>query len=1260
LFIILQSKFVHIPDIHPGTKCYIEHHIQPSSSLQKHGFTETTCFQSTRDSSSSRGGCEITNKDVLELYFTATEFENGGMSTSCGGKLHTVAYKIVCDWLYHIAGIQRTPKATNAKLVQLQKQYVKLSKSFNVRCAVKPADILRNFLDSSFEWQEDLRSGRKASSHIISNEVVGEQIVEGGIVIIDNLSDITQSPTTDIVDNTQSPTTDTVDNTRSPTTAVSKFVDSDISVGELRDGNQRLGLAEVKELMEIQTLSRSLQREKAKTVRLNQENNEMKEMVGLRLRHVMKENLHLENSVQNLTAQSHGLKQKQKGMLDRTVHNGILTTVKEDNKQLKSAVSQLTLECETLTDERYELNAKLTDAKKQINKQRMRVSRTIESVGKLKKDAEDAKNSYRLDKEATELYHSGIVDMLQQKVEVGERTQDELKQQLDSLAKLETKSNGIYKSTIRLMYYDLLTQGVSANTIQSVITTVLTNITQIDVNSIQLPSRTTAQRMVSEAGELVKVRAAYELAMNDGALGHHSDGTTKSLIHWGAHVLKLSVNEESRAFTLCVSPVESGKSVDTVQQLKESLSDMKELATMLNLDYADDAFDLTRITTRMSDRAPNEQCVTKLIQQEKRELLEQSATWDRLTPDEQEEKVRVRQWTCAAHKVDNVTNAMTTASQEFLNSGGDKRKMNGAKKLIYETNKLICQHSHKEYSKGKEFMAFALDDGVYQESATSLLKPVVGNRYIIFLLNSIPTLVAKDMILVYLESLRDAKDKVGLNKLEASVMQGYLDPTVEAELAAFAIIFYHVCHPILIKAKGAKSPLEMNWYYKTALRKLGQYADDPSDLLNGNALLWPGADKQTEYSPLMPHVYGTADKHKEMVSSLLKLMADAGKHKLQAHAAEHLPGGVYNQPTPTDQAAAHLLSTATNDIIESCFGVLDRQQMMCPVRNPVNTSAIVTARKDKPTAFVREQEEELKEAMVSTARKSATKRRKEKGTKNKQLLAMWQRGKEERDGKIQKRREKRRLRKQKFDAAVTELRAGNLVLKDTDVSRLKGAELLKQFQLWSILQSTGVRINMSEKLKGVSTLKVAEKKERLKAVILGNQHVDLTKLDLGPRDHDSTDTEGDAPDRADTPDRADGPALCSDDDGNTSSSDEEIDDMLSNHLALGKFQAAGGWVAVAFAGGVWYPGQIVEVKSDNLAVVEYLHPCTASIPYPADVLFKKPNKVDVMDTDNDSVFLWEFTMDPISSSCRQFRSSLDISMINRKYAGFAAEYDIPQ
>ncbi|KAL3863998.1 hypothetical protein ACJMK2_005714 [Sinanodonta woodiana] len=128
------------------------------------------------------------------------------------------------------------------------------------------------------------------------------------------------------------------------------------------------------------------------------------------------------------------------------------------------------------------------------------------------------------------------------------------------MKQLETKKGGIYKGEVRPLYYDLLTKGVSANTVQSVVKTVLENMTCYDTSNLTLPSRSTAQRMVSEAGVLVKIRTAYELSCEKSTLCHQSDGTTKHLIHWGAHAIKLLPNgdpQNPKFFTLTVSPVTS-------------------------------------------------------------------------------------------------------------------------------------------------------------------------------------------------------------------------------------------------------------------------------------------------------------------------------------------------------------------------------------------------------------------------------------------------------------------------------------------------------------------------------------------------------------------------------------------------------------------------------------------------------------------------------------------------------------------------------
>jgi len=172
------------------------------------------------------------------------------------------------------------------------------------------------------------------------------------------------------------------------------------------------------------------------------------------------------------------------------------------------------------------------------------------------------------------------------------------------------------------MYYDLLSKGVSANTIQSVVKIVLKHTTEFDLDKIHLTSRTTAQRMVSEAGELANIRATYEIAKEINKLCQMSDRTTKHLIHWGSHVIKLKPpgDQGIKTFSLTVSPMISRKADDTLKQLQEQFDNMSSLADDLDRNCSKDAFSVTRINCRMSDRAANEKKVTKLIK-EKRDTI---------------------------------------------------------------------------------------------------------------------------------------------------------------------------------------------------------------------------------------------------------------------------------------------------------------------------------------------------------------------------------------------------------------------------------------------------------------------------------------------------------------------------------------------------------------------------------------------------------------------------------------------------------------
>lgn len=90
-----------------------------------------------------------------------------------------------------------------------------------------------------------------------------------------------------------------------------------------------------------------------------------------------------------------------------------------------------------------------------------------------------------------------------------------------------------------------------------------------------------------------------------------------------------------------------------------------------------------------------------------------------------------------------------------------------------------------------------------------------------------------------MESLKDTEI---LNTLESSVYQQYIDVQIEAGLCAFSIKYYHICNPLLCRAKTDKRPLEMNG----RIVKLGEFEDKLKAFVSLTVSLWPSASPKDE------------------------------------------------------------------------------------------------------------------------------------------------------------------------------------------------------------------------------------------------------------------------------------------------------------------------------------------------------------------------------------------------------------------------------
>ncbi|KAK3100170.1 hypothetical protein FSP39_015705 [Pinctada imbricata] len=731
----------------------------------------------------------------------------------------------------------------------------------------------------------------------------------------------------------------------------------------------------------VGALVRENYKHKLKNFKLQSELECMKRVVSKRSRDILNEMNDIKESaskeISNLESKLLKSQEKLKNSVPIEKFNETekkLKLEKTESKLLKNELFRSSLKCESAEEKIQELSEKLkTEQTKNKSKSRQ-VKRCRERIENLKLKVTDCKNQLRTDKEAVSLYYEGIIQELDRQILDGKSSVEEKERMIESMKTMDTKHKGIYNSEIRLLYYDILTKGVPSNIIQDVVRTVLDS-TYVDANNLSLPSRSTAQRMVAEAGQLCTIRLAVEKAKSGAKLAHQSDGTTKVQLHWLSHVLKLCVSgeAESKSFTLSVNPATSSTAQETIDDLKNHLQKLEEIAKKLGITYKEDEYKISEINSRMSDRANTEKAVTRLMMEEKERELGKSADWAQISDEERQDRIKIYAFTCGNHKINNTAEAMTKASADFLYKSGelcDGRKMRGAKQHIYECDKLLCQTSKKEYAKGMDFKCFSIS--TEEDTGSDLFKPIVGSRYLVFLYNSIPTVVGRNAIISFLETVRDSKDIPTFNKIESSVFEGFFDEKIVSEECAFAIMYHEICHPLMVKVKCAASPLSMNPHYKYAVDKMREWEKDSSCLLQ-----------------------------------------DDDREDGTSHASEHLEGGEYFSPTEAAVYAGKQIGEAHNDKLESKFGMLDRRLEFAPSSNYYNVGCYIKAKSDKPHIWLKDQTPELREAAVSLARSEGAKESRLAGTRLSQASKLYQIRYARNEEKIRKRRLLREKKEQK-------------------------------------------------------------------------------------------------------------------------------------------------------------------------------------------------------------------------------------------------------
>ena len=132
-----------------------------------------------------------------------------------------------------------------------------------------------------------------------------------------------------------------------------------------------------------------------------------------------------------------GLQQRYKELrklsVPRHVHEKVLKEVSEQNKQLQQDVGSLSLQTEARDAEKERWEEKVLALQKEVNRLCMLSARKDVSMEHNKLAADVALHELRLDKEASDTYHQQVLQLLQQDVEKGINTEEDLQQEIQAM-----------------------------------------------------------------------------------------------------------------------------------------------------------------------------------------------------------------------------------------------------------------------------------------------------------------------------------------------------------------------------------------------------------------------------------------------------------------------------------------------------------------------------------------------------------------------------------------------------------------------------------------------------------------------------------------------------------------------------------------------------------------------------------------------------------------------------------------------------------
>ena len=558
------------------------------------------------------------------------------------------------------------------------------------------------------------------------------------------------------------------------------------------------------------------------------------------------------------------------------------------------------------------------------------------------------------------------IELLKYEVCTLSSTNAELNETVESIMMAEpeitTFANGKFTDDVRACVYELLSLNVGVKKIGPIVRCVLNNIAHKSVK--RLPSYGLTCQMILESLTVAQAQLGDALAETDSCGTIQTDGTTKHGQHYATYDVKMG----SVTYSLGLRHVFSGSSCDTLETLKQILSDIDSVQSSLGQEAASGRI-LSKIKNTMSDRHSAEKLFNEMLQDYRGEILpEIIENWTMLSELEKNNMTRMNNFFCGLHYMVGLAECIeetiklweASFLEESCIEAPSSAGSSGTQRLIRTACKAF-HHRGSPFGSSHLFRSYLKERDIEKIP----LAKFVGNRFNIIFYDGAGVYYLRDHMIQFIESVHGKK----ANRLLDCVLQDLKNPVFISGCRALGLVDKIVTGPLWRKLeKSSVSILDMGTAYCELKEKFDSWSKDASELIEGTARCI--LDVNIHIDSVWDSLTLSNDSDMQ-TQELLQLLFNTFSVTTKRLLVDHLPGGIYYNVTDEDLIKEACDVPTTNVSPERDFAVLDRYLQEKPNARTVALEATLMFSHNKTSTWIEQLSYSQREQLMKTARSLA-------------------------------------------------------------------------------------------------------------------------------------------------------------------------------------------------------------------------------------------------------------------------------------------------